>query len=330
MRKTLHKYLIPHETNNWKPKFFEYGSLATVLVVAIFIFAGSISINSFIRSTSLGASVYSSVLVDLTNDARKVDNLPILALNDKLTSAAQLKANDMAESGYFAHTSPEGVTPWHWFNEAEYTFVFAGENLAVDFTESEDVENAWLNSPKHRENILDPRFQEIGIAVKPGIYQGHETTFVVQMFGTPITYEETETKTEVTETVKTTPVKKVAITEPENVKGESVEAIKVISETPNTIVVQNQNAAVGDAVKGNKTTNTEVKYATSIDNAIIKTPTYAHYALLALAGIISFALILFICVEIKKQHPRLIFLGLILLVVVIYLAYAVEPYYLVA
>jgi uncharacterized protein YkwD len=45
-----------------------------------------------------------------------------------------MKANDMATLSYFAHTSPSGLTPWHWFAKANYVFSYAGENLAIDFS----------------------------------------------------------------------------------------------------------------------------------------------------------------------------------------------------
>ena len=79
-------------------------------------------------------------------------------LTDEIAGNAVLYADpedptDMAEKSYFAHTSPEGLTPWYWITLAGYRFSLAGENLAIDFTESEDVENAWMNSPAHRASI---------------------------------------------------------------------------------------------------------------------------------------------------------------------------------
>ena len=63
------------------------------------------------------ASVVSAVLVDLTNADRKANALGVLTVNPTLVVAAQEKANDMAAKSYFAHTSPEGLTPWHWFSK---------------------------------------------------------------------------------------------------------------------------------------------------------------------------------------------------------------------
>ena len=52
----------------------------------------------------------------------------------KTSIAAQAKADDMATKGYFAHTSPDGKNSWYWFKQAGYTFTYAGENLALDFS----------------------------------------------------------------------------------------------------------------------------------------------------------------------------------------------------
>jgi uncharacterized protein YkwD len=131
------------------------------------------------------AAVISAVLVDLANEDRNEENLGNLSVSEKLVAAAQAKANDMASKGYFAHNSPEGLTSWHWFAEAGYSFSYAGENLAVNFNDSEDVERAWMKSPTHRANIMNGKFTEVGIATAVGTYEGRETVFVVQMFGTP-------------------------------------------------------------------------------------------------------------------------------------------------
>lgn len=137
-----------------------------------------------LRSAHVSA-VISSVLVELVNSDRAAHGLGALQRSEALDRIARAKAEDMAHKGYFAHTSPEGKDSWYWFAEGGYEFVHAGENLAVDFADSGDVEKAWMESPSHRENILDGTYTEIGIATARGTYQGRETTFVVQVFGTP-------------------------------------------------------------------------------------------------------------------------------------------------
>ncbi|HUX35833.1 MAG TPA: CAP domain-containing protein, partial [Candidatus Paceibacterota bacterium] len=135
-------------------------------------------------------AIYPQVLVSYANEARvQVLGGDKLATSPTLEEAAKMKAEDMAKNGYFAHTSPAGKTPWYWLDQAGYNFSYAGENLAVNFVGSEDVQNAWMASPSHKENILNPNFSEIGIATATGTYQGKEAIFVVEFFGTPAVSE---------------------------------------------------------------------------------------------------------------------------------------------
>ena len=62
-----------------------------------------------------------------------------------------MKAQDMATLGYFAHVSPDGKTPWYWIEKVGYDYQYAGENLAINFSDSKDVTNAWMASPLHKE-----------------------------------------------------------------------------------------------------------------------------------------------------------------------------------
>jgi len=131
------------------------------------------------------SAIYAAVLVNLTNQNRVAANLSELKVNPVLEKAAQMKADDMASKSYFAHNTPDGKTPWYWFELAGYKYVYAGENLAVNFENSEDVETAWMNSPGHFLNIMNPKYTEIGIATSTGLYKGRTAIFVVQMFASP-------------------------------------------------------------------------------------------------------------------------------------------------
>ena len=139
----------------------------------------------WVNSDWLVSTVLPSVIVELTNDERQDDAETPLTRNSVLDAAAGMKAAHMAKGSYFAHYSPDGVSPWYWFDEAGYTFVHAGENLAVLFTDSEDVVEAWMDSPGHRANILNGTYTEIGVGTAEGTYKGKDTVFVVQLFGTP-------------------------------------------------------------------------------------------------------------------------------------------------
>ena len=124
-------------------------------------------------------------IIELTNLERSKSSLGMLRENRLLSEAARQKAADMFAFNYWAHVSPSGRTPWAFFGDVGYKYQYAGENLARDFSDPQAVVNAWMNSPSHRENMVNSKYQEIGVAVVNGTLQGVETTLVVQLFGTP-------------------------------------------------------------------------------------------------------------------------------------------------
>ncbi|MCA9366666.1 hypothetical protein KC887_00170 [Candidatus Kaiserbacteria bacterium] len=137
------------------------------------------------HSNWLVSTVLPAVVVDLTNDERATLDEAPLRRSAVLDAAAQMKANDMAKNEYFAHYSPDGISPWYWFKQAGYTYAHAGENLAIHFTDSSEVVEAWMNSPTHRENIVNSLYTEIGVGTAKGTYEGYDTVYVVQLFGAP-------------------------------------------------------------------------------------------------------------------------------------------------
>lgn len=162
-------------------KYLKTFSIALVFIIIVLISVPSLRSNFF---DSLSA-IYAAVLVNLTNQNRVAANISELTVNPILEKAAQMKADDMASKSYFAHNTPDGKTPWYWFELAGYKYAYAGENLAVNFQNSEDVETAWMNSRGHFLNIMNPKYTEIGIATSTGFYKGQQAVFVVQMFGAP-------------------------------------------------------------------------------------------------------------------------------------------------
>lgn len=133
------------------------------------------------------AAILPSEVMTLVNEDRIAAGLSPFVENDALTAAARMKADDMAMNQYFSHTSPKGVTPWEWFHSAQYVYRFAGENLAIHFHDAVSEERAWMESKKHCENIMSPKYREIGVAVRQMTFEGKETTVAVQMFGTQMT-----------------------------------------------------------------------------------------------------------------------------------------------
>lgn len=133
-----------------------------------------------------GGQAGADKLIQLTNEYRRDNNLNTLTVNPRLTQAAVNKAKDILAKQYFSHTSPDGRKFSDWIKDVNYSYFYVGENLAIDFTNPQDVFAAWLNSPKHKENIVRPEFQEIGIADISGEFEGHQTQVVVQLFGSRV------------------------------------------------------------------------------------------------------------------------------------------------
>lgn len=157
------------------------------MIVGFALFVNNASRFSSELGSILGYSseiTTTSVITD-TNAERNERGLSTLTENATLSAAARAKAADMFAEQYWAHTSPGGKQPWDFMREAEYRYTSAGENLARDFMLTADMMDAWMNSPTHRANIVNPNYREIGVAVVNGTLEGVETTLVVQMFGRP-------------------------------------------------------------------------------------------------------------------------------------------------
>ena len=327
----LKHVFIPHEHNDYKPHFFREVSVAIIVIGSIFLLGFSAGSSFLIKKTVLGASVTASVLVDLTNESRLAYNQAPLVRNSALDYAATLKAEDMAKEGYFAHNSPTGVTPWYWFKQAGYTFLYAGENLAINFVDAEEVRNAWLASPLHRANLLDVKFKEIGMATVSGVYKNGPTIYVVQMFGTPAVAKEipaAETspvveketiapqKAQLAETPIPQTNPSLAIGAPE-IKGESVETkpeYEAVITTEELAVVKNNE--VEEVATSTSTSTAPEKYSTWYGRLLFGGSYYVEILLKGLLALTFVALLTMIFIEIRKQHWKHITYGLALLLVI--------------
>lgn len=125
--------------------------------------------------------------INFTNQQREANGLLPLNENPKLDQAAQIKLKDMFDKQYFEHISPAGVGPSDLANGVGYKYIMVGENLALgNFKNDQVLVQAWMDSPGHRANILNTRYQEIGVAVGRGMFEGRQTWLAVQEFGTPL------------------------------------------------------------------------------------------------------------------------------------------------
>lgn len=126
-------------------------------------------------------------ILELTNKERENYGLSPLKENPTLDLMAEEKARDILERQYFDHISPDGKGVGDLAKDFQYNYLIIGENLAMgDFETEESLISAWMESPGHRENILNPKYQEIGIGVRKGTFQGKEVWVAVCHFGTPL------------------------------------------------------------------------------------------------------------------------------------------------
>lgn len=181
----LRHWFTPHVSNNFRAKILHNSGIFFVIAI---ILSSNLLINLLSSSPLHILGFSSSITIDEvvreTNAKRVAAGLSPLTYNEKLADAARRKADNMFKENYWAHFSPSGKSPWYWFGQAGYKYTFAGENLAKDFGSTGRMMDAWMASPTHKENIVNSKYREIGIAVIPGTLQGSETVLVVQLFGT--------------------------------------------------------------------------------------------------------------------------------------------------
>lgn len=126
------------------------------------------------RIKDLGA--YTAAVVEIVNAERAKEGLSALSVRDDLSEFAMIRAGEIAT--LFAHTRPDGSDP------LKYVMGFTGihrcgENIASGYVSPEDVMNGWMNSPGHRSNIMNGKFEYIGV----GCYSDNGMLCWVQIFG---------------------------------------------------------------------------------------------------------------------------------------------------
>lgn len=319
----IKKVFIPCEENDYKPKILAGNFLVYFLIGLIVLKLISLGFLLAFPNNSFFADVSKTALVELLNNQRGESGLSQLVVNPKLNYAAELKAKDMLDNDYFSHNSPQGVDPWHWFQISGYNYHYAGENLGIGFIESEEVHEAWNNSPSHKENLLNANYNEIGIAVLQGNFNGAENTIVVQLFGTqhektpmPATVVVTQEKEENEPAPIEFPVEPQAATITKPVEAVIVEVEHF--EAPTAEMTSFQGKVMGEFTDA---TNESIKLkffrfmAMSYNNLLQR---FIFYSLIA----VSLLLMINVFVKINVQYTGLTVkvLGLIcLLVVCIYI-----------
>ena len=178
-------HFLPHRHNNHRARALHPSILFLYLLFFIvFQFISPFLLKMRGNVPGYAVNIQEDKLLELTNQKRFEQGLKPLKYNALLAEAARAKAAYMFQYDFWAHNGPDGTSPWKFITDVKYDYVYAGENLAKDFDDSASVVDAWMNSPTHRENILQAKYEDIGFAVVNGTLKGEETTLVVQMFGT--------------------------------------------------------------------------------------------------------------------------------------------------
>lgn len=209
IKQSLKQHFIPHEGNNYHPHILHtkravfYGATFLAMKLIVVIFAVTIPVEAFLAPDVLAQQ--GRQILALTNELRKEKNLPVLTEVTPLDTSSQMRADDMSAKQYFSHVGPDGHVLSYFLSKAGYAYSTAGENLAVGFSDANDVITAWEKSPTHYANLVDGDFKQIGIGLETGIFEGKPVVFVAQHFGTPLNAPPTIVKEATAPKVSTKP-----------------------------------------------------------------------------------------------------------------------------
>ncbi len=307
MRKTIKKYFIPHADNNYHPHILHtkraifYGLVFMAAKIIVVAFVLLLPVEVFVLPDVLAEE--QKQIIALTNELRKENNLPALAVAPKLDVSAQNKAMDMSENSYFAHEQ-DGKTLSYWLSGANYGYQTAGENLAVGFNTAKGIVNAWKNSPTHYANLLDTEYSDVGVGLSGGVYKDKPTIFIAQHLAQPLTIAKTPTPKKIASSPKLT----LSAPPPETTKE-----ITIPDNATSSVLAATANIAPPDVAETEPIIDTSAP--TPIDKYIQAKKTLSSVTNLfdISQKIYFFAIIFFglallvnIFVEIRKQHPHVI------------------------
>ncbi len=123
---------------------------------------------------------YVDEIVTLVNQAREKEGLQPLMLDPQLRKGAQVRAAECVK--VFSHTRPDGTSYKTAISEAGVVSKYTGENVACGHSSPQQVVKAWLNSPGHRDNILNSNFTKIGVGLEKNIGNGYKGYSWSQLF----------------------------------------------------------------------------------------------------------------------------------------------------
>ncbi len=142
-------------------------------------------LTSVPRSAQANTLLEEQIFVEI-NQIRKENKLTQLQNSPELQKAAKQKTLDMISNKYFSHTSPNNKKWSKFIKDEGYDYIYAGENLAKDYENSKEIIAAWIQSPSHKANILNPEYVDTGIAVSFNRTNLSSGILVAQEFGKKI------------------------------------------------------------------------------------------------------------------------------------------------
>jgi uncharacterized protein YkwD len=144
--------------------------LSTLILPSLFLGLGLGGPSAAVESSivpqgdrTLAQTNVASELLGLINQARQQHGLAPLTLSAELITAAQGHADDMAQHNYFSHSGRNGSSLADRVQAAGYAYRAVGENIAAGNRTASAVFEQWMNSPGHRQNMLNGTFTELGV-----------------------------------------------------------------------------------------------------------------------------------------------------------------------
>lgn len=309
----LKDMFIPSERNNHKPMVLRPKSLMSFVLAALVV---KLTVAGFLFATYPSeaelSAIISANMLSLINEARVEAAVAPLVNNETLANFAKVKGNDMIARDYFAHNTPDGKKPWEWIDRSQYDYVYAGENLAMDFITAEVVQEAFMKSPSHRKNILNSKYHDAGIAVVEGELEGHKTTLLVEFFGTQRKDYDAGFATGDGAAIPvvakdTTPT----VSQTADIAGASTQlppGAPAVRHT--TVVAEPDSPTPGPINEGIIVVSTAQQGTKSIINEVIQ---YSNILFLAFLLFIGVALLLNVFIKIQIQHTSVILQSMVVL-----------------
>jgi len=163
---------------------FVYIKRIALLIFALGIICFNAIVKIDVKAENNSEAITIENLLRAHNEYRKEQGVPELKLNNLLIISSGQKGEVMIDNQCWSHYCPAGKSPWDFFDNAQYDYIYAGENLAEGYYTIDTVMQAWINSKTHRDNIVKPEFTEVGFSIFYGSYLNNSNNvLVVAHFG---------------------------------------------------------------------------------------------------------------------------------------------------